>query len=298
MVGLLPLLLLIRTTAQGSLREEAKGSLPPTFNVARVLPQPTGVRPGYPLRIVTWNIDHGQSFDAITKEIQQLSPDIATLQEVDQNTERAGSRDVAADLGRSTHMNVATAIEFQELSQGHDGHPAYIGQATLSRLPIRSARVLRFVTQSGFWKPRSWIPQSVPLLQRRLGNRVALVTELDFNGELLVVYNVHFESRSFAAIQMAQLDEVFADFAAHYPPSTPVILAGDLNSKYVPARYLHRLNAVGFQSANSDRIQRTHRIAMCLDWVFAHNLPPWAEGGVEYEAQGSDHYPVSARLSR
>ncbi|RDJ93250.1 hypothetical protein B4Q13_23145, partial [Lacticaseibacillus rhamnosus] len=89
----------------------------------------------------------------------------------------AKNLDVAAELARRLHLNLSYGIEFEELSQEH-GHPAYIGQATLSRIPIRKSRILRFQTQSDFWKPHSWIPSSIPLMQRRLGNRIALVTEL------------------------------------------------------------------------------------------------------------------------
>src|SRR6185437_2168863 len=113
---------------------------------------------------------------------------------------RAGNRDVATELAKRLRMNGAFGIEFEELSQ-ENGRPAYIGQTTLTRLPfartmtttspVATSRVLRFERQSGFWKPRVWIPSAVPLLQRRAGNRIALVTELEFAGKMLVVYNAH-----------------------------------------------------------------------------------------------------------
>jgi endonuclease/exonuclease/phosphatase family metal-dependent hydrolase len=132
------------------------------------------------------------------------------LQEVDWNTSRSAHVDVAPTLARQLRLNGALAIEFEELSQERD-QPAFTGQATLTRLPIRHSRVLRFRSQSGFWEPRGWIPSSVPFLQRRLGNRVALITELSFADRLLVIYNVHLESRSYGRIQAHQLDEILAD---------------------------------------------------------------------------------------
>ena len=176
------------------------------------------------------------------------------------------------------------------------GHPAYTGQATFSRLPLLDARILRFRHQSGFWQPRSWLPVSVPLLQRRLGSRIALVTELELNDNLFVVYNLHLESRSYGRIQFQQLDEVLADCSAHYPANTPVLLGGDLNSKYLPSRYLRKLEEAGFRSSTGRQIERTHTIAMALDWLFSRGLPPWRSAQVDKSAAGSDHYPVKAEI--
>ena len=192
-------------------------------------------------------------------------------------------------------MHAAFGIEFEELSQ-EEGSPAFIGQATLTRLPIRRARVLRFKRQSAFWRPRSWLPSSSPLMQRRLGSRIALVTELEFNGRALVVYNLHLESRSMGSIQAGQLNEVLADIEK-YPPGTSVIIAGDLNTKYFPSLFLRKLERAGFHSATGERIQRTHTIAMALDWIFAKGPIEIGEGGVRRDFRGSDHYPVYARLT-
>jgi endonuclease/exonuclease/phosphatase family metal-dependent hydrolase len=246
------------------------------------------------IRVVTWNIDRGEELNTIASELERNAADLYLLQEVDWNAARSGLRDEAAELGRRLHLNVAYGVEFEELSQERNG-PAYIGQATLTRLPVRNSRVLRFERQSGWWKPRTWIPSSLPLMQRRLGDRIALVTELEFAGRLLVVYNAHLESRSFGRIQSEQLDEILAD-ARHYPPGTAVILGGDLNTKYLPSIFLHKLENAGFQSATGERIERTHKIAMALDWIFSKGPVRLEEGRVRRDLKGSDHYPVYAEL--
>jgi endonuclease/exonuclease/phosphatase (EEP) superfamily protein YafD len=132
-------------------------------------------------------------------------------------------------------------------------------------------------------------------MQRRLGDRIALVTELEFAGRLLVVYNAHLESRSFGRIQSEQLDEILAD-AKRYPPGTAIILGGDLNTKYLPSIFLHKLERAGFQSATGQRIERTHKIAMALDWIFSKGPVRLEEGRVRRDLKGSDHYPVYAEL--
>jgi endonuclease/exonuclease/phosphatase family metal-dependent hydrolase len=245
------------------------------------------------VRIATWNIERGTQLNTIASELSHNSADILLLQEVDWNAARSGHLDIAKELAGRLRLNLSYAIEFEELSQEH-GDKAFIGQATLTRLPIRASRVLRFQKQSGFWKPHDWIPSSMPLLQRRLGSRVALVTELQFAGRLLVVYNTHLESRSMGSLQAEQLDEILSDLN-RYPPDTPVIIGGDLNTKYLPSLFLHKLERAGFRSATGDHIERTHVILMALDWIFARGVR-LDEGAVRRDLKGSDHYPLYVQI--
>ncbi len=247
------------------------------------------------IRILTWNIDHGGELRTIASELERNPAGLCLLQEVDWNTNRTENTDVAGELARRLHLNLAYGIEFEELSQ-ESGRPAFTGQATLTDLPIRHSRVLRFQTQSGFWKPRSWIPSSLPLMQRRLGSRMALVTDLDFAGRLFVVYNAHLESRSMGRIQSAQLDEILADLK-RYPPDTAAVIGGDLNTKYFASAYLKKLERQGFHSCTGERIERTHMIAMALDWIFVRGPVKIEDGKVRKDFSGSDHYPVYARVS-
>ncbi len=249
------------------------------------------------IRILTWNIDRGTHIDAIASTLTRENADIALLQEVDRYTVRANNLDVAPELARRTRTQFAYGIEFEELSQGQPGAHAYTGQATLSRLPIRTSRVLTFQHQSGFWKPRPWLPSSLPFFQRRVGARIALISEIEVSGRPLVIYNLHLESRSYGRIQLEQLDEVLQDMRQHYSPDTPVVLGGDINSKYLPAHYLDKMQKAGFQSATGSRIERTHTIAMTLDWLFVRGSLSWQNGRVLRDATGSDHYPVEGTLS-
>lgn len=256
------------------------------------------------IRVMTWNIDHGSDLEKIAGEMSHHPADLCLLQEVDLYTKRAGEQDVATELAKRLRMNGAYGIEFEELSQ-ENGRPAYIGQTTLTRLPfadnavtmppVAASRVLRFERQSGFWKPRIWIPSGVPLLQRRLGNRIALVTELEFGGKMLVVYNAHLESRSAGAIQGHQIEEILED-SKRYPSGTAILVGGDLNTKYFPSTFLHKLEAAGFRSAFGERIERTHRIMMSLDWLFVRGPLHLVDGSVGRDVAGSDHFPVYATI--
>jgi endonuclease/exonuclease/phosphatase family metal-dependent hydrolase len=247
------------------------------------------------LGLVSWNIDRGYEVDRVIGTLRDKKPDICLLQEVDLHARRTQNRDVAHDLAQALGYNYAFGTEFQELSQDVNEQPAYTGQATLSRWPILKARVLRFERQSSWWKPHSVIP-NIGFFQRRLGGRIALATDLSVNGTLVVVYNLHLESRSGGAIQGAQLNEVLADLQ-HYPPGTPAIIGGDLNSKYNPVAVRHFLEKQGFQSVLGDRLARTHVLIGFFDWIFYRG--PWQveQGTVLRGTHASDHDPIVAELT-
>jgi endonuclease/exonuclease/phosphatase family metal-dependent hydrolase len=281
-------------TAPGRTPAAASSPLGPEFTTPREVKITDPQRSLKSIRIVTWNIDRGTELDLVRSGLERERADLCLLQEVDSNTARAGERDVGVDLAKHLHLNLSYGVEFEELSQEH-GQRAFSGQATLTRLPIRGSRILRFAAQSGFWKPHDWIPTSIPLMQRRLGGRIALVTEVEFQERLLVVYNVHLESRSLGKLQEMQLDEIFADLE-RYPANTAVILGGDLNGKYFPSVYLRKLELHGFHSATGERIERTHMIVMALDWIFARGSLRIGSGRVCKNDKGSDHYPIYAEL--
>jgi hypothetical protein len=147
------------------------------FNAPRQVRRLPGDGQKTVIRVFTWNIDHGTHLNEIAEDLRRREADLCLLQEVDWNAARSGLKDVTLELAGRLDMNAAYGVEFEELSQERNG-PAYIGQATLTRLPLNRTRVLRFQRQSTFWHPHAWLLSSLPLMQRRLGSRIALVTEL------------------------------------------------------------------------------------------------------------------------
>lgn len=248
------------------------------------------------LKVLDWNIDRGTQLEKIAAGIASQEPDVAILQEVDLNARRSGFQDIAQELAKRLKLNYVYATEFQELGQASSGQPAYHGQAILTSLPIRSSRMLRFKSQSGFWKPRPYLPKW-GLFQRRLGGRLALIAELEYRGRVLVVYDLHLESRSGGEIQYEQLKEVLAD-ADQYPKDTPVVIAGDFNSKYrhSQATISQELARRGYEDAFGGRNERTHFLIGSVDYIFARGPIQIAGAKVHHEVHGSDHFPISARL--
>jgi endonuclease/exonuclease/phosphatase family metal-dependent hydrolase len=109
-----------------------------------------------------------------------------------------------------------------------------------------------------------------------------------------VLYNLHLESRGFGATRLGQLKEVLAD-ARQYGPEVTVVIAGDLNSKYLAGRYESKLERAGFQNCFERRV-RTHVLIGALDWIFVRG-PGVCEGArVVRGTKASDHDPLTARI--
>jgi len=249
------------------------------------------------IHVVNWNIDRGTHFDQIAAALERENPDLCFLQEVDLTARRSGGRNVSEELARRLQLNYAFAPEFQELSQGTTEQPSFQGEAILTRLPMHNVRILRFKEQSGFWQPHAYLP-NLPIMQRRLGGRIALVAELELaNGGMMVVYNAHLESRSFGHIQAVQLDEILED-AKRYPENTPIVLAGDLNTKYNPWTFSSKLRRAGWTSAFGKRTPRTHILVCALDWVVVRGAVKIESGKVLRGIGASDHFPITADLFR
>ncbi len=244
--------------------------------------------------ILDWNIDRGTHLNDIESQMRRIVPDLCIFQEVDLGARRSGRIDVAQQLAETFQMNYVFAPEFEELSQGTRENPAYHGQALLTKLPIRSSRMLRFTHQSGFWKPRPLLSSSLPLLQRREGGRIALITELDSGGKPLEIYNLHLESRGNDDLRLAQLEEVLAD-AQLYPPETSVIIAGDFNTKPPHSALVPRLRQAGYRNAFGDRHIRTHVLIGALDWVFVRGPIELGDANV-LRVGGSDHFPIAVNV--
>lgn len=252
------------------------------------------------LRLVNWNIAYGQRFPEILAAMQSsLQSDICVLQEVDQATRRSDYRDVADELARALQMNYAWGIEFQELAQGRKKIPAFTGQALLSRLPIIRSRILRFRNQLYNWGPR-WKPR-LASLQPRQGGRMALVSEFEWNGRACVIYNLHLESQASDKGRVKQIREILDDMIAHYPAETPVILAGDLNTrKGARSPVLQLLREARFQDALAAYsgplgTKVGAKSQSKKDWIFVRHLR-CQEGSIA-NIVASDHYPLTVRLS-
>src|SRR5271165_6224270 len=252
------------------------------------------------IRVISWNINRGQQLNGVIEFLRRTPADLILLQETDVNARRTQYRNVAREIAQVLRMDYVFGCEFEELTQGDHNSPAYHGQATLSRLPISESRILRFRRQSGFWRPRWYIPK-IHLLQRRLGSRMALISHISWLETQLIVYNVHLESRGRDALRCSQLAEIFQDMQ-RYESTVPIIVAGDFNfdlSQQPAASLLagSPLNSP-FQRGSVRPTTTRSRLgrARTIDWILIRG--PLASVGAELHDSvlASDHYPVSLTL--
>lgn len=250
------------------------------------------------IRVLSWNIARGCRLNDITEFLAETHADLILLQESDSNARRTGFRNVAAEIASSLRMNYAFGIEFEELSQGSRQSPAYHGQATLSVLPLSDCRILRFGSQSRFWHPYRWVP-SLAVLQRRLGGRMALVTNVEVGERTLVIYNLHLESRS-AELCRAQLTELLHD-TCRYDCHTPVLVGGDFNLDVTESSVASAIQEMCFfnpfkhehpQTARSQFLGR----ALAIDSILVRGPVHATSACVHSSVPASDHFPLSVTL--
>jgi endonuclease/exonuclease/phosphatase family metal-dependent hydrolase len=256
--------------------------------------------PPQAIRVVNWNIDRGLRLPEITDFLASLRADVLTLQEVDVNARRTHYLNVAEELARNLGMNYVFGREFEELTQGSRTSPAFHGQATLSRWALKSPRVIQFRYQSGFWRPRWFLPRTEPF-QERLGGRIALVTEADILGRNFTIYNLHLESRGNDNLRFSQLKEALDD-AVTYRPQAPTLLAGDLNFDISESRTNTLIQAAGFRNVFGQARFYTRPAhnpfvsPRTIDWALVSGPIEAVDGEVHARVKASDHYPLSFTL--
>ena len=253
------------------------------------------------LRVVDWNIDRGLHLSGVVDLLANMDPDLVLLQEVDLNARRTNRLNIAEEIARKLQMNYVFGREFEELVQGTKESPAYHGQATLSKFPITTSRLIHFSRQSHFWQPHWFLPRVEPF-QERNGGRIALVTEVNVAGSAFLTYNLHLESRGNDELRGSQFEEVLSD-AARRDAQYPVLVAGDLNLDVTSSRdILARLAAAGFRDAVEGRTATTPARSLLesgkhIDWAFVRGPIQATSGQVHDGVKASDHYPISFTLT-
>jgi endonuclease/exonuclease/phosphatase family metal-dependent hydrolase len=126
---------------------------------------------------------------------------------------------------------------------------------------------------------------------------MALVAELNIGSSRLVIYDLHLESKGDDDLRLWQLSEVVLD-SSRYPYDTPLVVAGDFNTRNIPSPLRDYLLMTGFRDA-CDGIQRpgTKRNGQRLDWIFVRGPVVCSGTRVHQDAKASDHFPLSTNLT-
>lgn len=235
----------------------------------RLAPQ----RPAAPLRIMTFNIHHGEGIDGrldlarIAKVITDAKADIVGLQEVDRGVERTQRRDILKELADLTGMRFAFGKNID--LQGGD-----YGNALLTRFPIVSEGNRHLELVGGGEQ------------------RGVLQTVLDVDGRRVLVLTTHFDHRRDSA-QRPRSAEEMRDMAAQWGDG-PLVLLGDFNDVPGSQAYETLTNVAtdAWRVAGKDEGYTipvetpTRRI----DWILLRGLD--ATEGQVIRTDASDHLPV------
>ena len=252
------------------------------------------------LHVVSWNINRGSRLNHIVEFLGGTRADLVLLQECDLNAHRTGRLNIAREIAQRLRMDYVFGLEFVELSRQDSDTSAYHGQATLSRSQLVNPRILRFENQSNFWSPRWFVPRIAPF-QRRLGGRIALVSETIIDGKKVVLYNLHLESRNSNGLRYQQLCEVLED-TGQYSPDTPVVLAGDLNFDVTQGPSAPAIEDAMFSNPFAHELTQTTTQRQMfgrshmIDWILVRGAVHSECARVHSSTSGSDHYPLSMEL--
>ena len=230
---------------------------------------------GCELRVLTWNIHHGEGTDGkldlprIGRVIREARPDVVALQEVDVRTTRIHGRDTVRELERLTGMRgiFGASMAFQG--------GAY-GNAILVNGTVLGSRVFPIGASPGM-EPRS-----------------ILMTEMrPYRCSLdLAFLSTHFDHKS-------EEDRMAGAGVANLPIGLPAILAGDLNAPpddLVIGTMLQQWTSAtpgpGFPTSPSESPKNQ------IDYILFRPAKRWqvVEAKVVGEAVASDHRPLLAVL--
>ena len=164
------------------------------------------------LRILTYNIYHGETtdgrvdMDLFASIINEVNPDLVSLQEVDKNAKRTGVIDITEELSKRTGLK-GHFVKHRDFQGGE------YGNAILSRFPVTNINV---IPSTGSPSTSSGTGITIPLATIRLAKR----TEIIFNCTHL---STKLEDRKAQARQLMDY-YIGAD-------RMPMIITGDLNAE-------------------------------------------------------------------
>jgi endonuclease/exonuclease/phosphatase family metal-dependent hydrolase len=255
---------------------------------------PPNARAGLPkeLRVVTYNIHHGEGLDRkidlrrIANVLLAVEPHIVALQEVDQGTRRAGGVDQPAELARLTGMEVVFGRNIDYDGGGY-------GTAVLTKLPVRSQKSVKL---RSFYAPTAENPEQRGVQVLELGEK---------DGPMLLFLNTHLDYRPPDDERMASATTI--NELVDKRGDEPAILAGDLNA--IPEsgpidEFRKQWKIAGLQaesrapSAPPLLTSPADKPEKWIDYVIVRPAEKWevVEVRVLDESVASDHRPLLAVL--
>ena len=230
---------------------------------------------GCELRVLTWNLHHGEGTDGkldfarIGRVIREARPDVVALQEVDVRTERIKGRDTVRELERLTGMRGVFGASMRFQGGGY-------GNAVLVNGTVLGSRVFPIGASEGME------PRSILMVEMR-----PYRCSLD-----LAFLSTHFDHKS-------EEDRMAGAGVANLPIGLPAILAGDLNAPpddlvlgTLMQQWASATKGPTFLTSPAEAPKTQ------IDYVLFRPAKRWTvvEAKVVDEAVASDHRPLLAVL--
>jgi endonuclease/exonuclease/phosphatase family metal-dependent hydrolase len=128
---------------------------------------------------------------------------------------------------------------------------------------------------------------------------MALVAELQWDNSCLVLYNTHLESQASDHDRALQMSEILNDLWPRYPPGTPIIIAGDFNTKEGHrSAVIRSLQAAAFGDVLETAPGPLYTLPKCkqrLDWIFVRGLQ--SHDARIHPLEISGHFPITSTIS-
>ncbi|MEZ6197129.1 MAG: endonuclease/exonuclease/phosphatase family protein [Planctomycetota bacterium] len=250
------------------------------LSLALILVMPACSSPPERLRVLSYNIHHGEGTDGrfdlarLAAVISAETPDLVALQEVDRGTRRASGVDQAAELGRLTGMTAVfgRAIPYQG---------GEYGDAVLSRRAVRRSGALPLPAEPGH------------------ETRVATWVEIPTERGPLVFVGTHLDHTEDEGDRVRQAETLVAAWPRG--AGADVVLAGDLNAE--PGSAPMGILLAHFEDASRATPEPTFPSdapEKRIDWILVRAELGWrvAESRVLDERIASDHRPLLVVLER
>lgn len=228
-----------------------------------------------PIRVLTYNIHHGEGtdgivdLDRIVSVIKEARADVVCLQEVDRNLPRTAKADFPAVLSEKLGMQVVFGMNY-----AFDG--GEYGTATLTRLPLVEHENTPLPGPEGR-EPRG-----------------CLRTRVKVGDELVDVFNTHLGLES--EERKEQVNRIMTLLG-----KLPVILAGDLNECVGDAAVSHLLTRLEDTLAEGEKggTLLSGKAGKRIDFILVDQSIEAVSAGVMKTAQtkvASDHLPYCAEV--
>ncbi len=181
------------------------------------------------VRAAAWNVQRGTRYGAILGALRDdpvlREADLVLLSEIDCGLGRSGNRNVARELACALGRSYVFAPSYLTLQDdwgenraGNANTTALAGTAILSRLAIRRAENVDMPA----------LRDKFSSSERRLGNKRALLVEVDAPAGPLLVGACHLDSNASPRQRAQQLGALLDRIEAVAP--APAIVGGDFNS--------------------------------------------------------------------